>query len=116
MSTATTLPKALHRNPFEVARSHLIRRILELQVPNAVRTFPSPAEFKAVADHVRQAAAIFDEWLAAIGHEVRDNASIEIDADVFDGAFVGAVDGNATYACDNAADALIHGRRLIGRA
>jgi hypothetical protein len=103
------------QNPFETARLALVRKILEMRAPPAMPTFPSPHNHLAVADHLRQAAAIFDEWLLAVGHEVRDNATIAIDADTFEGVFASAIDGNALYACEQASEALIDSRRHIGR-
>jgi hypothetical protein len=118
MSTAAAdaVPSAIRpQNPFETARLALVRKILEMRAPPAMPTFPSPHNHLAVADHLRQAAAIFDEWLLAVGHEVRDNATIAIDADTFEGVFASAIDGNALYACEQASEALIDSRRHIGR-
>jgi len=116
MSADLALSKTISRNPFEVARSHLIRRILELQAPVAYPNFPTPSHHEGVAAHIREAAVIFDEWLAAVGAEVRDNATTLIDAGLFSGSFVGAVDGNETWACESEALALIDDRRTMRRA
>ena len=103
-------------NPFETARLALIKRLLEMKALVAMPSFPTPGHHLSVAEHIRAAAAIFDEWLAAVGHEVRDNATVTIDADVFEGAFAGAVDGNATYMCETAASALFENLRDARRA
>lgn len=101
--TITTKPS----NPFETARLALIKRLLTLKAPAAYPNFPSPADHEGIAQHIRDAAQIFDEWLAAIGAEVRDNATTSISAGLFAGSFTGAVDGNETGACEEQASALI---------
>lgn len=115
-SAETVLPlPSRPQNPFETARLALIKRLLEMKAPVALPVFPTPGHFEGVAEHIRAAAAIFDEWLAAVGHEVRDNATVSIDAGDFEGAAAAAID-NATFACQNAAEALIDSRRNIRRA
>lgn len=116
MSADLALSKTISRNPFEVARSHLIRRILELQAPVAYPNFPSPGHHEGVAAHIREAAVIFDEWLAAVGAEVRDNATTSISAGLFSGSFFAAVDGNETWSLESEAQALIEDRRTMRRA
>ena len=51
-------PSELSRNPFEVARSHLIRRLLEVVVPKALPPFPNAGHFRAIAETLRDVAAI----------------------------------------------------------
>lgn len=116
MSADLALSKTLSRNPFEVARSHLIRRLLELQAPVAYPNFPTPGHHEGVASHIREAAQIFDEWLAAVGSEVRDNATTQVSAGLFAGSFFAAVDGNETGACEDQAESLRDERRAMRRA
>lgn len=106
MSTTTTSATIRPQNPFEAARRKLIASLLALHAPAAYPSFPSPADHEGIAAHIREAAAIFDEWLAAIGGEVRDNAVTAIDANLFSGSFIGAVDGNETGVCEEQAEAL----------
>lgn len=94
------------QNPFEAARLALVKRLLELKAPASYPNFPSPADHEGIASHIREAAGIFDDWLAAIGAEVRDNATTSISAGLFAGSFIGAVDGNETYACESQGEAL----------
>lgn len=98
----TTLPPALVRNPFEVARRKLVASLLALKAPAAYPAYPCPDDHEGIAAHLREAAAIFDEWLAAVGHEVRDNAATSISAGLFTGSFSGAIEGNETWACEEA--------------
>lgn len=94
------------QNPFEAARLTLVRMVLEMKAPAAYPNFPSPSDHEGVAAHIRDAAQIFDIWLAAVGAEVRDNAVAAIDANLFSGSFLGAVDGNETYACEAQGESL----------
>src|SRR5258706_5004005 len=100
--TTTTIPQ----NPFETARRALIAALSAMTTPDAYPNFPSPSDHEGVAGHIREAAQIFDEWLAAIGAEVRDNAVTAIDRHMFSGSFLGAIDGNETYACTMQGEAL----------
>jgi hypothetical protein len=104
-------PSPLSKNPFEAARLTLIKRLLQLRAPKAYPCAPSPSDHETVADHIREVAEICDEWLAAIGAEVRDNAVTYISAGLFSGSFTGAIDGNETFACTEQAEALIEYRR-----
>lgn len=100
------MPTLPTQNPFEAARLSLINRLLTLKAPKAYPSFPSPADHEGIAAHIREAAEIFDGWLAAIGSEVRDNATTGISAGLFAGSFIGAVDGNETGACEEQAESL----------
>lgn len=93
---------AFAKNPFEAARLTLVKALLEIKVPAAYPSFPCPDDHEGIAAHLREAAAIFDEWLAAVGREVRDNAATSISAGLFSGSFTGAIEGNETWACEEA--------------
>lgn len=103
-------------NPFEAARLLLIKRLLGMQAPVAYPNYPTPGHHEGVAAHIREAAMIFDEWLAAVGAEVRDSATTSIDKGLFAGSFMGAVDGNETWACESEAQSLNDDRRAMRRA
>lgn len=89
--SSTTSPA----NPFEAARQALIARLLALPVPQALGE---------VSDHLRDAANIFDQWLYAVGSGVADHVTVDVDMRSFQGAFLGAVDGNASYEVDCAVE------------
>lgn len=93
-------------NPFEVARCTLIKALARMPMPAAIGSYPAPSDFTAIASHLYGAAEIFDAWLRDIGHQVSDNASVPLDLTQFDDAFVGGIDGNATWECQRAAEAL----------
>lgn len=114
---ATALnPATSAKNPFEAARRRLIAGLLAMKAPAAYPAFPSPADHEGVAAHIREAAQIFDEWLAAIGCEVRDNASSYVSADLFAGSFTAAIDGNETWAIECQAGELRDEHRAMRRA
>lgn len=111
MSTATEIP--FSQNPFERARLALIKRLHELKAPKAYPSFPAPSDHLSIKDHIVCATELFDEYLAAIGAEIRDNVNCAIDKDLFSGSFIRAIDGNETYALDEAALA-VRGMRRAG--
>lgn len=110
MSTTTVTP-ITKQNPFEAARLKLIAALLAMKAPSAYPAFPYPSDHESVAEHIREAASIFDEWLAAVGAQVRDNASEHISSDLFSGSFTAAIDGNETYACEMAGVSVREERR-----
>lgn len=113
----TTNPTPIRpSNPFEAARQALIKSLTELKVPGAIPVFPHPSCFAVAADHVREASRLFDEWLSAIGHEIADNSVCHVDHKQFRSAYTDAVDGNALYECERAAEALIEEHEELMRA
>ena len=79
------------QNPFEAARAALIQRLLSLRVPEAIGE---------VSEHLTETANVFDQWLYAVGSGVADHVTVDVDMRQFQGAFLGAVDGNATWEVD----------------
>ena len=106
MPATATAAATIPQNPFETARRKLIAALLAMKAPDAYPSFPSPSDHEGVAGHIREAAQIFDEWLAAVGSEVRDNAVTAISSGLFAGTFLAAVDGNETYAAETQGEAL----------
>lgn len=91
MSSAAALSSpSASRNPLEAIRSHLIRRLCELPMPAA-------HAIGEVPELLRDAANIFDEFLFAIGQHVGERVNVDMDIRPFQGAFLGAVEGNADY-------------------
>jgi hypothetical protein len=105
MST-TTLAQVRPQNPLQTATLALVKRLLQVEVPAAYPAYPSPSHHEGVANLIREVATICDEWLAAVGSEVRNNAVTSISSNLFNGSFLGAVDGNETYACEEQGEAL----------
>jgi hypothetical protein len=99
-------------NPFEAARCTLIKALHRMSVPGAFGSFPIPDDFISVADHMRQVASVVDDWSRSIGHQVSDNANVTLYMRVFDAPMTGAIEGEATWVCEQAAAALQDQRRV----
>jgi hypothetical protein len=99
----TPFPPAKSNNPFDVFHAEAIKALSELKVPGALASYPMPREFLAVRDYMQGFASIMDELLANVGHQVKHTASHNVDIKLFEGAFASAIDGNATYECEAAA-------------
>jgi hypothetical protein len=92
-------------NPLQTAHAKLIERLAQLVIPRAIRTFPSPSDFEAVAQYIREAAEIMDDWSEAIGFQVADNSPFSTDPRDFAGVVTDGV-SNAAYACTSVADRM----------
>jgi hypothetical protein len=111
MSIITSSP-APHAGAFAAAKARLIERITNALIcPKDYSLFPKADEHVCVGEHIREAAKIFDEWLASIGSEVAENtcATIVTERD-FEGVFFDAVDGNCAWLCENESAALLEER------
>ncbi len=99
MATIIPAPRSPTTNPFELARRQLIERINKLVVPTPLPvSFADPLSFDQVADHIKEAVAIFDSWLASIGTEVKAAApwGCKVNTDLFNDVMSEAVIGWAT--------------------
>ena len=103
-TTAASLPTS--SNPIEAARLALIKNLLARKPLKGFGSFPCAADFEALEIEMCEVVAIFDDWLAEIGAEVRDNANCHIDNDLFCGSFMTAIAGNETFAIEEAALAV----------
>ncbi|XUM21017.1 hypothetical protein ACRAVF_27015 [Bradyrhizobium oligotrophicum S58] len=93
-------------NPLDAARLSLVQRLLSLPTPKAIGVNPHPTDFKAVVAHVRAVVTACDDWLETVGFHVQENAASALDMRVFDDAFSGAIEGNATYVIEEVAHEL----------
>jgi hypothetical protein len=111
LTQATTgpSPSELARNPFEVARSHAIRRLLEVVLPKAPGAFASPAFFRAVIETMREVCEINDDFVRAIGDQVETASPYEVDSRDFDRVSSDGI-GDAAYACERIAERMIEDR------
>lgn len=107
MSAAADTTSTTKQNPLKAARAALIQRLLALPVPEALGD---------VADHLRETANVFDQWLYAVGSGVADHVTVDVDMRQFQGAFIGAVDGNATYEVECVQEAASRRRSFARRA
>ena len=92
-------------NPFEIAKRKLIAQLARLPVPR-IDVTPEPEQLHDVADHLRAVAQAGDEWLRLVGLEVKSNATVRVNMDLFDGQFERAVDGWAVFECERVAEDL----------
>ena len=92
-------------DPFHVAHFKMIERLSLLLTPKAIRAFPGPSDFEAIAQYLREAAEIMDDWSEAIGFQVADNSPYQTDPNDFRAVFSGAVT-DAAYACTSTADRM----------
>jgi hypothetical protein len=111
-----TFPTPQPNNAFEIARRALIAALVKIEVPKAFGAFPTPGDFHAVNDCLREIVAKVDDLGAAFGAIIRDNANCHIDAGLFSGTFSAAIEGNETYAIECCAEALVEERRGVRRA
>lgn len=95
----------LPQNPINDAHNTMIFRLAAL-IPPRIYVNPDPCEFENTADYLCDVARIVDQWLLAVGREVNSNTSVRIDMSLFTDQVLGAVEGNATYECTRAAEAL----------
>lgn len=107
MSAAADTNTSTTPNPFKAARAALIQRLLALPVPEAIGE---------VSDHLKDTANVLDQWLFAVGRAVADHVTVDVDMRQFQGAFLGAVDGNATYEAECAVEAASRRRSFARRA
>lgn len=91
-------------NPFDVALSTLIGGLRRLHVPSPIGTHPTAGDFDAIESFMLRAAERMDVFFTDIGFQVRDNAPGHLDMTQFDEVVSGAIIGNATYICEQAAD------------
>jgi len=92
-------------NPLEQARRAFLKGLAALKVPT-IGSWPTPDDFEAVNDHLRDVAALADEWLRSIGTEVRCNTTENLNLEYFDHTFEAAIDGWASFEITRAAEAL----------
>ena len=97
--------KTAHFNPIAKAHEALINELAFVAIPR-IHVTPEAEEFEDVADYLLRTAAMFDRWLKMVGEEVQANALTRIDMNDFEGRFVGALEGNATFELDRCAQAV----------
>jgi hypothetical protein len=98
---------ALPPNAHPLAKAHvaLVQELARLHVPH-YGLHATPEQHEDVADYLIRIAQAMDRHLAEVGREVNRNAGVSVDQAPFAGAFLGAIEGNATFECDRAAAAM----------
>lgn len=84
------------QNRLETARNVLVKKLLALPVPKVL------TDYGAVNAHMMEAAAIVDEWCASLGDILSDNTTASVDLRLFKEPLTYALDGNASYAFEQA--------------
>jgi hypothetical protein len=92
-------------NPIEQARRTFLKALAAIKTPT-IGSWPEPDDFLAVKDHIAEVAAIADQWLRAVGTEVRCNTSENLNMSFFESAFTDAFEGWASFEITRAAEAL----------
>ena len=91
-------------NPISVAHFAMIKEMARMQ-PAKIGVSASPEDFEDVADYMVRLAATFDRLLIAVGESVKENALCQIDLKDFTGVVADAIQGNALFNIDQAANA-----------
>lgn len=105
MSLEFLYAPAKPNNPFEIAKRQLIAQIARLQAP-VVDVTPQPEQLHDVAEHLRAVAQAADGWLRLVGLEVKSNATVKVNMDLFSGQFENAVDGWAVFEVERVAESI----------
>jgi hypothetical protein len=91
-------------NPISVAHFAMIKELARMQ-PAKISVSGAPEDFEDVADYIVRLAATFDRLLLAVGESVKENALCQVDLNDFTGVVADAIQGNATFDIDQAAQA-----------
>lgn len=94
-------------NAIATVHREAVQTLARLHVPH-ISPSPSPDQFRDVADFLLHWARIADRVLKIIGEEANSNTSEILGMSDFDGAFVGAIEGNATFQLERCAQAEEH--------
>jgi hypothetical protein len=92
-------------NAIATAHREAVQVLSRLYVPYISPT-PTPDQFRDVADFLIRWAQIADRVLKLVGEEAQSNTSETLDMNIFDGHFLGAVEGNATFELERCAAAV----------
>jgi hypothetical protein len=92
-------------NSIAIAHREAVQCLSRLYVPYLSAT-PSPEDFEAMADFAVKWAQLGDRVLKAIGEEAKANSTSNLAMSLFEGQFVGAIEGNATFELEKCAEEL----------
>lgn len=104
-TAATHQPIVTVQNPLREAHAKLIERLALIAPPKAIRIFPSPGDFEAIRDYLRELAEVIDDTVAAIGFEVADNSPYNVDSRSFDAVMTMAID-SPVFECERICERL----------
>jgi hypothetical protein len=92
-------------NSIATVHREAVQTLARLYIPH-ISTSPSPDQFRDVADFLLHWARIADRVLKIVGEEANSNTSEVLDMSDFDGSFIGAIEGNATFQLEKCAQAV----------
>jgi hypothetical protein len=92
-------------NAIATVHREAVQALARLYVPR-LDVSPSSDQFRDLADFLTHWARISDRVLKIVGEEAASNTSETIDANVFDGAFLGGIQGEATFELERCAQAV----------
>ena len=104
MSPDFLFAPAAASNPFQQAKLALIAKIARLPVPR-IDVTPMPEQFEAAVDFVAGFANAGDEFMQAVGAEIRTNSITGCDLSLFERPFTDAVEGFALHEIAEIAEA-----------
>src|SRR5580698_7899640 len=92
-------------NPIATVHREAVQALARLYVPH-ISVSPSADQFRDVADFFRHWAAIGGRVAKIIGETARSNTTETLDMRVFDGPFLGAIEGEALFELERCAQAV----------
>jgi hypothetical protein len=102
----TALSVPINAHPLAKAHFALVQELARLNVPH-YGMHPTPEQHEDVADYLVRIAQAMDRHLKEVGREVQANAlGKHVDGKCFERAFLGAIEGNATFEIDQCAASL----------
>lgn len=91
-------------NAIATVHREAVQTLARLYVPY-ISVSPTPDQFRDVADFLLHWARIADRVLKIVGEEANSNTSEVLGMSDFSDAFVGAIEGNATFQLERCAQA-----------
>lgn len=79
---------------------------LSMLMPRPIPVFPDPDDFRERIAHMREIALAVDQYILALGRECQENVRGGFDLSLFVAPLTNALDGNAIYEIECAAEEL----------
>jgi hypothetical protein len=92
-------------NPIATVHREVVQAAARMYVPH-ISPSPSKDQFRNVADFLRNWAALGDRLAKIIGEVAQSNTAETLDKRVFDGPFLGGIEGQALFELERCAQAV----------
>jgi hypothetical protein len=102
-------------NPIATVHREVVQAAARMYVPH-ISPSPSKDQFRDVADFLRNWGALGDRLAKIIGEVARSNTAETLDMRVFDGPFLGGIEGQALFELERCAQAVEAEEEAIGAA